>query len=278
MSEEKNVISEFLRNVQEGNENAIELAQTVLGDGTKTVKLNLARRTLQKELPLSPSRAESPRRAHVFHDIVGFKDYLNKYKTENSVIFADVPAGQIAAVLNETAEKGFEIIILRPQVHPLFKPWVELTGSPAIPICDFATFVTANRRAVIGTDVKQLILTLSQIRASKKITIQQGTGKRGINGVNCEFEIQGVVKNDTVELPDVITIDVPLYVATEEVKLEFDLTVGFGENNEVVVGITSADVKVKAIQAFEKMIEELTTDGVIVTLGCPAHADWKYLT
>lgn len=275
---EKNVISEFLRDVQEGNENVIELAQEVLGDGSKKVNVSLGRRALQKEQPMNPPKAQSPKRAHVFHNLAGFIAYLGKYKSSDTVVFSDVSSSTISAVIDEKAGEGFEIIRLVPQSHPLFAPWESLLRSEPMPIQEFATFVTANRRAVVDTDVKQLIMTLSQIRASKKITIQQGAGKRGINGVSCEFEIQGQPKSDPVELPESITIAVPLYVAGPVVDFEFDLTIEFGEENEVVVSVTSSDVKVKQIEAFDEMLKQLALEGVVITMGQPRHEEWRRLS
>ena len=118
----RTILGDFLRGVEAGNENVIDIKKAVLPDGKDAVVVCLGNRVLQPEPPKAPERAESPRRAHVFHAMGGFCAYLAQYKTPQTVIFADVGEQTFYAVLDDRASQGFEIVTMVPQLHPLGFP------------------------------------------------------------------------------------------------------------------------------------------------------------
>jgi hypothetical protein len=276
-------IEEFIRKVNKGEENAVDLAQKIRQDGSEQITVALQNRQLQPEPPRPPLRAESPRRCHTFHDVETFAAYLAKYKTQDTVVLADVPSLLILATLDEKAEDGFETIALRPAIHPLFEPWQELLerakdeeGEP-LTVEAFAEFVMTNRRAVVAPDARELVMVLSQIKASKKITIDRGRGMKSINGVVIEVSIQGQLKSEIVDLPDSLTLAVPLFIRTDPQQIEIDLLAVAGAT-EVYMRAVSADVEQAKVAAFEQMLAECRAiEGVVVGTGHPQTAAWDYL-
>jgi hypothetical protein len=286
---ETTVIEEFIRNVGRGQENVVDVCKEMLADGKHDrVTVALQNRVLQPEPPAAPAKRESPRRCHVFHDVGGFAAYLVKYKTANTVILADVANLAITATLDEKAANGFEVIQLKPAVHPLFAPWQDLlakarsddasdAADEPMTVGAFCEFVMTNRRAVVAPDARELVLTLSQVRASKKITIDRGKGMKSLNGVVIETLIQGASKDEHVELPDSLTLNVPLFVRTSPKQIEIDLLAVAGDTN-VYMKAVSADVDTARVEAFEEMLAECRKiEGVIVGTGSPATMAWDYL-
>lgn len=275
-------LEDFIRRVNVGNENALQISQHLLSDGTKCVVLDLQNRRLQDEPPLDPKRSESPRRAHTFHAAAGFSDYIRAYKSDHTVILADVHGQTVSAIINERAEKGFEIIRLTPVVHPSFAPWAGLLGKK-VTIEEFSEFVLANRRVINNPMGKELAMIFSQVRAATSVTLQQGRGtaRRAVNGLVVETVIQSERTAELVDLPDTVSIYVPLYVGTDPVCLEIDLTVSVvsvGNEQRVVVTCTSADLIEKRTQAFESIVAGLSAiEGVTVAMGVPDHDEWDYL-
>ena len=270
-------IEKFLEEVEVGQENAISIVREMLPDGKENITLAMQNRILQPEQPKHPQKRQSPARAHVFHDIDGFVEYLEEYRTENTVVLTNVEAQSICAILDDKAYNGFETIRMQPIIHPLFEAWESLLDVNCT-VNTFAEFIMSNRRQIIDPDGRETALLFGQIRAAINTTIQKGRGKSSINGIMVETEIQGERNSEPVELPETITIECPLYVGTEPIRIEFDLLVHMS-CDEVAVRMSSSQVKAARIDIFMAMIENLRSIGkLLVGLGQPDHRDWNYLS
>ncbi|MBN1345994.1 MAG: DUF2303 family protein [Phycisphaerae bacterium] len=269
-------IEEFIRRIQRGQENALTIAHEEAQDGQKATRVILEQR---EQPPLEPIRAESQPRAHQFHSVEGFMAYLGKYKTEHTVVLADVENGMFEAVIDEVTEKGREVITFTPIIHPLFQPWLGVLGK-MIPLAELTTFLMANRRLIVEPDGRELALMLQQVRASTTVTLHRGRGAKAINGLICETEIKGQRNSEPVDLPETIKLQTPIYVGTDDVEVEADLVldvVGGGEH--VVATLTSADVERAKFEAFETMVAVLQgIEGAVVSLGSANYVEWTYLS
>ncbi len=235
-------LEEFLRNAFHGRESVIEVAKEML-DGKEAAIVKLSRP------PVEPVRAESMARNHTFHQIEAFIDYLEKYGGSNTVALAEVRSQRVRAVLDEAAPEGFETVAFIPQIHPLLEPWMGVMKNTSVMSAKgAATLILQNKRTIVE-DVQSLLLVFNQIKISKKVEIQTGSGVRSINGMMVETQIQGQVKNEIIELPEFITIEAPLFVGTPSVKIEIDLAVQ-EVNNQAMVGFSSSDLNVKILEAF----------------------------
>lgn len=266
-------LNTLLKNIAPGEKTFLDIIKDA--DGVTTVAIE-ARKLLPEE-PRPPVRAESPARCHEFFTAAALADYLKKYGGVDTVVYADPSTETISAVLDEKATKGFEVVTMKPQIHPLWKPWADLGRK--IPLEHFAAFVAQNRRVIIEPNGKELTLLLSQVRASVDVEIQRGRGKNAVNGVMVKTKIQGQEKNELVEIPDEITLEVPLYIGLGGSKIDIDIDLEATTDGEVFVVISSGTVAEARVQAFAGMVEELQTALLpgTVTLGRPKHAAWSYL-
>ncbi len=270
------VINDLFTNVQKGKEVVIDTVRKVI-DGKENLEFHFGNREIQPEMPKQPDRKESPRRQHCFHDAASLEIYLKKYKTAETVVYADTIEERVYVVIDEKAITGFEIITMKPQMHPLFTPWENIIKKGYIEVQKFADLLKENRRSIVEPLVKELLYTLGQIKVSKNLTLQKGFGKHSVNGIVCEIDItgKGNTENQQVEIPDTIVIEVPIYLATEPVTLELDITIDVDDDNDIVAKVTSPDLATMKVKAFESMLEKVKAiDGVTVTLGRPDHIDW----
>lgn len=274
----KDIVNEILGDIKEGNQTLVDVSRKMLSGGKEQITFAIENRKVQPEPPVMLPRQESPPRAHNFHDAMGFADYLKKYKTTDTVVLVDIHARGASAILDEKATNGFELVVLSPILHPLFVPWEKLLDSTRnISIQIFADFLRKNRRSIVKPEPMELIGMLSQIKVSRNITLHKGFGSRSLNGVVCEMEIAGTTKTEEIQLPEILTIEVPLYVATEAVKLEIDLVVD-ADDNEVFVKCSSADVLTQQVKVFDSMLEDVRKiEDVVVVLGEPNYSNWTYL-
>jgi len=278
-------LCELTRTAHEGEETVFEVAREILGendDGSSQTlsAVSVSRRKLQPEKPLAPDRMESPRRAHQFHSVEGLAAYLVKYGTpENVVVLADVNEGTMDAVLDEEAESGFEVVQFVPTIHPLFAPWMEILGK-RVTVKDFAAFIMENRRVITEPDGKDVAMTFRQVHAAVHTEIAQGIGNGSVNGMMVTSKIQGKDKTEAVDLPDTITIYVPIYVSTPPVFIEIDLIVMADGQNGVTVTASASTVIDAKVQAFTGMVKQIeqAVKGATVGFGTVNHNAWTYLS
>jgi hypothetical protein len=233
--------------------------------------------------PKPPIRAESPAPAHVFHDIAAFTRYVTHYgkheaTTSDVVILADVTKETIAAVLDETAGSGRTVVTFHPEKHPLFIPWYNAIGKK-IPVVDFAKFAMERRRSVVDPDGRELAIMLSQVRGESTFTLHTGVGKNALNGLMVRTKIEGTVRDLPIELPESLTIEVPLYLGQSKVRIELDLLIFSPEPDSIYVTITAADLEERFVESFQAMVEQLTDDLPTAScgLGSLQYRSWEYL-
>ena len=281
---DETALAHFLRRIEQGNEHALTVTREMVGEGPgahATTTLAIQRREMQPEPPAPPIRAESPPRAHTFHDPDSFSAYVRKFGGADTVILADVTNRRVTATLDEHAGEGREIVTLKPELHPLYRPWHGLFGV-ATPLADFAAHVLQWRSVVLEPDPRQLALALRQITVAEQHTLYRGTGAKGINGVVVSHEIKAGAESvsETVELPDALTLEVPiLSCSPEPVRVVVDLTVGVNADRDVVVVCTSADAIVALEAEYRAMTDRLTAhDDAVIGTGRTEYADWSYLS
>lgn len=265
----------FLRGVAQGDENVIDVMRDLSADGEVVPG---ERRVVLTRRPATPERMETPPRAHQFHEVEGFAAYLAQYAGAHTVILADLESQRISAVLDETQASGVETVFLVPQTHPLFEPWDELLGMEPVEVMAFAEFVMRNRRAVVEPNGRDLAMLFSQIHASSRTTMQRGQGKTALNGVMVETVIQGQSHNEVVELPDEITLELPIYVTDASPRrVVVDLLV-CERGGKITVSSSAAGLADLRVRAFLEMLEPLRElDGPVVSLGSARHVSWEYV-
>lgn len=270
MEAEKTTIEKLLRRVAEGQETVIDVA----ADGKS---VTFGQRKLQPELPML-QRTESPPRAHVLHTAEAVADYVNRYGNNDTVVLLDATSLSGRVVVSETANKQRETLTFSPQLHPLFREWIPLIGQRT-PVPVFAEFAIGHRRQIVAPDGRTVALLFGQMRARKEVTISVGEGKSAINGVMVTTTIQGKPSQEFVEVPDFLTIRVPLFVGGSPQDIEIDLTVG--ESGGTIYVLCSAsgveEAKHKAFDAMCTAIREGITHEAVIVLGAHGAGTWNYL-
>jgi hypothetical protein len=281
-------IADLLRSAVEGDETILDVIRDVRpaadGEGDHLIPratVAISRRKLNPEPPPEPIRLPSPRRAHVFHDAPGFAAYLNRFGTDETVILGDAAGLRFAAVLDETAAEGFEIVELALQPHPLIAPWLGILDRP-IPIVALAAFIIQHRRAVAAPNPRELVLALSQVRGAATVEMHQGRGRDAVNGLIVSTTIAGKQTTEIVDLPDSIQLRAPLLIGSADMDIDVDITLDFDvPNKRMLATLTSADIAVRRIEAFHAVADELAgaRDGkVTIGLGLINHAPWACRT
>lgn len=273
--DDQNVVADFLKNVGHLENNALTVSSTLLANGNKEVKLDLARSKLM------PEKMASPRRCHRFYDVHGFSLYVAANKSDATVVLADVTNEKIEAVLDDKAKKGFEVIELVPAIFPAFKMLTQMLNRQ-LPIQDFARLAMRNRRVLGDTEQegKQFAMLMQQLTVATKIKACVGVGKKTVNGVMCTTEVKaGAGDENLIELPDTVSANVALYVNRPEQKFDIDLTVLATTHGEVDIVADGPELEVLKYQELQQMVKEV---GVVlgekaqVSIGRLSTGEWRY--
>jgi hypothetical protein len=273
-------IGDVLRTTFERNETVFDVVKKADGQ----TQVSVTRQELPPVLPPHPERLESPPRAHIFYAVSGFIDYLRRYGSAATVVFADAAGANISAVLDETAEEGFEIVQLVPQYHPRWLPWARALDR-SMELDTFIDLLRNNRRAVVGGDTiddpRELVLALSQISAATETTLHRGKGAKALNGLLIRTKIQGQLHEEPIELPERLKLHTPVYVDEPARDIELDLVIEAANESTIVARFASADIREAMISAFDAMVDRLRTElseaDMTVTHGKPSHGLWGYI-
>lgn len=272
--EEPMSIESLIRVVPEGRETVFDL----MDEGGEVVRtLRVGSRELQPEPPEAPVVAPARARCHTFYDADAFAAYLNREAASaKSIALADFESQSIVAVLDEGSEEDREQVSLKAKPHPLLQPWLSMIGN-IVPVTEFALFIMKNRRTIIEPDGRELAMVFSQVKMSKSLQIHTGVGKKAINGVVATVEIAGQKQDQVIELPETISLQLPLYLGTEPQVIELDLLVT-EHRDQAVVCVTAADLEVKRVEAFRSMVAKIGEEtNVLVGLGVVAERDWRVI-
>ena len=270
-------IKELLEGARLGKPTVFEVTDILDGETKMGNRLEI---TLKEDSKPAPIRAESQARAHRFHDVPGFVAYLRKYATKQTVVLGCQPQSIMYAVVDEEAEKGRETVVMQPMVHPLWTPWRQSIGRE-MDLDAFLQILRANRRSVAKPDARELILALSQIEAKTEITLHVGKGRKCLNGLLIKSEIQGTKHEEVVELPDALTLKVPLFIGRPAAEVEVDVSIQADQaSHQIHVLLSSGDMARAELAEFEDMLaecrEELADTSIVFALGEAAYRPWQY--
>lgn len=275
------IINDIFAAVKKGQENIVEVARQIT-DGNESIKFSVSNKAVLPEIAQVPPRMESPKRAHNFTCAGGLMKYLEKYKTEDTVIFIDAGNFKAAVVINEKSADGFEVFLMTPQTHNLIVPWFGLVNSPRpVSLLDFSDFLLTNRKVIVSTGCglcsRELAVAMSQVKFSKKTDIQIGRGKNSINSVSVQTTIGAEKKTDIIDLPDEIIIKAPIFINTEPVEVTIDCVYDVVDEHPVVK-CKSADMLERMVNVFDSMMAPLSElKGVTVVSGYPKWTEWSYV-
>lgn len=268
-------IAEFLSKVVRGNNNAITIAKE-MKDGVNTITVNM------KQAKLMPKRMESPARSHHFHAVAGFIEYVKAEKTERTLVLADINEPCVYAILDDRAMYGFERVDLKPALDPRFAMLARTLlceDDQPYDIADFALAVMRNRNVLAGSvaEAQQLAILMQQITVSSEITACSGSGGIGFNGIMCKTSVKAGTGETKANLPTTIAVKLPIYLNTQAVEFDLDITVSASRDGAAMVSVDAPELELRKFEVFEDILKQIkVTDGIVVAYGTPGVSGWEY--
>lgn len=269
-------IQKAVEEILPGCKNVFDVIRETLEDGKEKVTV-----VLSNEIQ-TPVRCESRPSNHLFHTVQGFAKYIEEYGSKDTVVLIDTPNKRVAAVIDEIAKEGHEVCQLKPETHPMFVEWEELLKQKNVVLDEFVEFLMVHKKQIVDPDPQQLILALSQVRASVSTTIHKGrvTQNHALNGILCKTSVDGGVDEGTgeiVSLPDAVQVESSIFVGDDVVKVTIDLLIKpVGDN--ILVRVSSPDLAEVVLARFQVMSDEIVKKCKgMVAYGQVCFADWRYV-
>lgn len=173
--------------------------------------------------------AVSPIKPHIIDQAVTIQtaqsmvDYVNRFKTDNTVLLADVDANKIVAVIDyhapDQAEFGKHIATLLLPYSVEWKTWTAV-DKVLTPQLEFARFLEENGvdvRAPAGADLLEVCRDLQAIRrVDFKKAVRTETDNESFEYSD---ETETRAKGGTVEVPTKFQLGLPVYFGDSETTL-----------------------------------------------------------
>jgi len=149
-------------------------------------------------------------------------DYVNRFKTETTVLFADIAANSIVALIDYHAAKGAEHVSHRATLTLPFaeewKVWNEISGKLK-PQLEFARFIEENGADVRAPVGAELLEAVRDLQAHRKVNFTKAVRTASDNE---SFEYTDETKATTkggIELPTKFTLGLPVYFGEPDTEV-----------------------------------------------------------
>jgi uncharacterized protein YfdQ (DUF2303 family) len=182
-------------------------------------------------------RAPRERTNHpAFRELSSFEDYVNRFKGENTVIFADDTKSRVVAVFDyhPAGADQFAAGWGRHQAEytcpydPSWIAWAAVDGK-AMSQEDLAGFLDERSADLVAADKKdgeELAAPTDVIMLCRKLhVVTKGTITRNVNETTGEFELVSKLEHieQSTRIPKGLVIGVPIYVGGERYRIEVRL-------------------------------------------------------
>lgn len=154
------------------------------------------------------------RQAVILQNADALVEYLNRFKGDDSLLFADVQKSLVVAAIDYHAKDKASLVTHRASLQLPFseewKVWSEVSGR-LMPQLEFARFVEENAPDIKAPDAATLIETVRDLQARRSVNFIQAVRTSSDNE---SFEFTDNTEARTkggVELPTKFLIEIPVY-------------------------------------------------------------------
>lgn len=141
-------------------------------------------------------------------------DYVKKFSTEDSVLFADMAGDIIQAVIDYHSKDEAALLAHRATLTlPHSEEWSVWARNDSMYVkhLDFARFLEDNGRDIISPSYADLLESIRDLQAARKMSFNSAV-RTGTDNVNVMFSDETDANSRGVEIPAKFTISIPVYL------------------------------------------------------------------
>jgi uncharacterized protein YfdQ (DUF2303 family) len=196
-------------------------------------------------------------------------DYVNKFKTESSVLLADIAGNTIVALIDyHTAAKAANVAHRATLTLPFseeWRLWTSISGR-LMGQLEFARFIEENGADVRAPDAAELLEAVRDLQAHRKVNFVKAVRT---SSENESFEYTDESKATTkggIELPTKFKLGLPVYFGEPETEVYAFLRWAIGADN----GGLSLGIALHRTEHVRQAVFKQIVLGVSERTGCTA--------
>jgi uncharacterized protein YfdQ (DUF2303 family) len=192
-------------------------------------------------------------------------DYVGRFKTSNTVLFADIDSDTIVAAIDYHGQTDADHVahkaVLKLPRSLEWQLWDEIDGALQSQL-DFARFIEENRGHFVRPDPANLLELVNGIHAIETVDFR---AKVRTNSENVDFDIKasteafGAVNGEKLTLPTLFTINIPIYFGEEARDLEARLRWKKSQSEGLTLGIMLLRKEQERQAEFKAVVDRITT-------------------
>lgn len=171
-------------------------------------------------------------------DAIDFIRYINRFKNDDSTIYADLDRRRFTAVIDhhgaDMPNWGQHRATYDCPISGQWKTWVDSDGK-AMSQTNFAAFIENNLPDIIEPSSSDILTISRTLEAKKKVDFQSGV--RLDNGevqLTYNEEIKGTAGKGSLDIPETFKLGIPVFEGGERYELEARLRYRLSEGSLVM--------------------------------------------
>lgn len=181
------------------------------------------------------------RQAVTIQTLDSLGEYVNRFKSETSVLFGDVANNAILAVIDyhaaDKAAFGEHRARLALPFSLEWKIWTAIDGK-LMPQGDFARFLEENATDIVAPAAADLIECCRDLQALRKVDFRKAVRTASYNeSFEWTDDTQAVTRSGSIELPTRFLLNIPVYFGDSVTELTAFLRWAFVEGAGLQLGI-----------------------------------------
>jgi len=265
---------EELQRISEGHRDHISVVKELIKDGDPIHHLTLTRETRE------PVKADIGPRRHVLSKPESFTNYINRFRSKNSVVFNNADHLSMICILDEVDKKENEKISFVPLVPLEFKQMEQLEDQGSLSVMWFLAWFKKNRRMISEPNPKEFILATSVVKLSTLTETVIGKGKQAKIGYLCESKIQGESNNTQIEFPEKMLVTCAPFEAGPAMNFEIDIDLEMSNEHGLKVSCNIVNKEEAVRGAYLVLVGEVVAGldkEVLFVDGEPNHGSYVHI-
>jgi uncharacterized protein YfdQ (DUF2303 family) len=188
-------------------------------------------------------------------------DYVNRFKGADTILFAEIAANRIVALVDYHASKQAEHVAHRARLQLPFSEewqlWNKISGT-LMGQLDFARFLEENAADVRAPDAGELLDACRDLQIRRKVNFTKAV-RTSSDNENFEYsEETNATKKGEVEIPTKFKLGMPVYFGDAEVEVYAFLRWRLDGDGSLKLGIQLSRTEHVRQAVFKKIVMDVS--------------------
>lgn len=196
-------------------------------------------------------------------------DYVNRYKTAGTVLFANIAASTIVAALNyhDASNAGGEGLANHADhraklVLPLsteWKDWAQFDKTGHVSQKDFARWIEEHAGDVAAPLAADLLEMCRDLQSLRRVSFIEAVRRTNSDAESFTYKNETDIQRDghSIDIPTLFELSLPVYFGEPNTSLMAYLRWNIGENGQLTLGIKLSRAEYVRQAVFKQIVAEV---------------------